>query len=119
MAIRALARDREAALAMLAEPTDSINAVYTTGGYATYLITAGFTANYYYGIRRFPRAPITLLGANGKPHNPFTFQYVNSNCNTLIGTTSTSPNSAFPRGPIGSSTCDQVHNLGEVWSSAL
>jgi len=104
---------------MLSEPTDPINGVYTTGGYATYLITAGFTANYYYGIRRFPRAPITFLGPNGKPHNPFTFQYVNSNCNTLIGTTSSGPNSAFPRGPVGSSTCDQVHNLGEVWSSAL
>jgi hypothetical protein len=104
---------------MLSEPTDPIDGIYTTGGYATYLITAGFTANYYYGIRRFPRAPITMLGPNGKPHNPYTFQYVNSNCNTLIGTTSSGPNSAYPRGPIGSSTCDQVHNLGEIWSSAL
>ena len=56
-----------------------------------------------------------------KPHNPLTFQYANANCNTLIGTTTSSPppNSAFPRGPIGSATCDQVHNLGEIWSSAL
>ncbi|MFN6962129.1 MAG: M36 family metallopeptidase, partial [Pyrinomonadaceae bacterium] len=106
--------------AMLAEPTDPINGIYTTGGYATYLISAGFTGNYYYGIRRFPRAPITFLGGpDNKPHNPFTFRYVNADCNTLIGTTSTNPNSAFPRGPIGSSTCDQVHNLGEIWSSAL
>jgi hypothetical protein len=106
---------------MLAEPSDPINAVYTTGGYATYLIAAGFTANYYYGIRRFPRAPITFLGANGKPHNPFTFRYLNADCNTLIGTTTSSPppNSAFPRGPIGVSQCDQVHNAGEVWSSLL
>jgi len=104
---------------MLAEPTDPIDGVYTTGGYATYLISAGFTANYYYGIRRFPRAPISFVGPNGKPHNPFTFQYVNSNCAALIGTTSTNPNSAYPRGPVGSATCDQVHNLGEIWSSAL
>ena len=104
---------------MLSEPTDPINGVYTTGGYATYLIAAGFTGNYYYGIRRFPRAPITFVGANGKPHNPFTFKYVNADCNTNIGTTSTNPNSAFPRGPIGVSTCDQVHNLGEIWSSML
>ena len=104
---------------MLAEPSDPINGIYTTGGYATYLIAAGFTGNYYYGIRRFPRAPITFVGANGKPHNPFTFKYVNNDCNTLIGTTSTNPNSAFPRGPIGVSTCDQVHNLGEIWSSML
>jgi hypothetical protein len=107
------------AYTMLAEPTDPINGIYTTGGYATYLIDIGFTANYYYGIRRFPRAPITFLGPNGKPHNPFTFQYINSNCNTLIGTTSSGPNSAFPRGPVGSSTCDQVHNIGEIWSSML
>ncbi len=105
--------------ALLAEPSDPINGIYTTGGYATYLVSAGFTGNYYYGIRRFPRAPITLLGANGKPHNPYTFQYINANCNTLIGTTASGPNSAFPRGPIGSSTCDQIHNIGEIWSSML
>lgn len=111
--------------AMLADPSDStppdFNKIYTTGGYATYLIAAGFTGNYYYGIRRFPRAPITFLGANGKPHNPYTFRYVNSDCNTLIGTTTSSPppNSAFPRGPVGVTQCDQVHNLGEIWSSAL
>ena len=82
------------------------------------------TSNYYYGIRRFPRAPITYLGANGKPYNPFTFKYVNADCDTNIGTTATGPNSAFPRNPVvstssGSQACDQVHNLGEVWSSAL
>ena len=104
---------------MLAEPTDPINGIYTTGGYATFLIAAGFTGNYYYGIRRFPRAPITFLGTNGRPHNPFTFQYINSNCNTLIGTTTSGPNSAFPRGPIGAAQCDQVHNIGEIWSSML
>jgi hypothetical protein len=108
---------------MLAEapPVDPINSIHTTGGYATFLIAAGFTGNYYYGIRRFPRAPITFLGANGKPHNPYTFRYVNSDCNTLIGTTTSNPppNSAFPRGPIGVAQCDQVHNLGEIWSSAL
>ena len=100
---------------MLSEASDPINGVYTTGGYATYLIAAGFTGNYYYGIRRFPRAPITFLGANGRPHNPFTFRYLNTGCATLTdGSTS-----AFPRGPIGVSQCDQVHNAGEIWSSAL
>ncbi len=101
--------------AMLSEPTDPINGIYTTGGYATYLIAAGFTGNYYYGIRRFPRAPITFLGANGRPHNPFTFRYINVGCASLLdGSTS-----AFPRGPIGAAQCDQVHNIGEVWSSML
>ncbi|MBK7393221.1 MAG: M36 family metallopeptidase [Chloracidobacterium sp.] len=102
--------------AMLSEPTDPVNGIYTTGGYATFLISAGFTGNYYYGIRRFPRAPITFLGPNGKPHNPFTFRYINADCNTLIGTTTSNPppNSAFPRGPVGVTTCDQVHNIGEI-----
>ena len=29
---------------MLAEPTDPINSIHTTGGYATFLVSAGFTA---------------------------------------------------------------------------
>jgi len=108
--------------AMLSEASDPIDSIYTTGGYATYLLTAGFTANYYYGIRRFPRAPIAFVGPNGKPHNPFTFRYINTGCDTLIGTTTSNPppNSAYPRGPIGGvNACSQVHNAGEIWSSAL
>ena len=107
------------ALALLSEPADDLCGVYPVGGYVTYLITPGFTANHYYGIRRFPTARINCAGSNGRPHNPLTFGYINSNCNTLIGTTATNPNSAFPRGPIGSAACDQVHNLGEIWSSTL
>ena len=99
---------------MLAEPTDPINGIYTTGGYSTLLATSTFTSNYYYGIRRFPKAVIAFTGANGNPHNPLTFRHLNSNCNTTINT-----DGAFPRGPFGSSTCDQVHNAGEIWSSAL
>jgi subtilisin-like proprotein convertase family protein len=107
---------------LLSEPTDPINGIYTTGGYATYLATAGFTGNYYYGIRRFPKAVLAFTGGPmNKPHNPYTFRYVNADCNTLIGTTTSNPppNSAYPRGPFGVTTCDQVHNLGEVWSTAL
>ena len=105
--------------AMLAEPTDPVNGIYTLGGYSTYLAASGYVTNYYSGIRRFPKAVIAFTGPNGKPHNALTFRYLNSDCNTLIGTTSTSPNSAFPRGPFGVSQCDQVHNAGEIWSSAL
>src|SRR5690606_28909117 len=100
--------------AMLAEPTDPINSIYTTGGYATYLASAGFTGNYYYGIRRYPKAVMAFTGGPGNlPHNPLTFGNLNSgNCGTF--------QSAFPRGPVGSTTdCDQVHNAGEIWSSAL
>jgi hypothetical protein len=102
--------------AMLSEPTDPINGIYTAGGYDTYLISAGFTNNFYYGIRRYPKAVIGFTGgANNKPHNAFTFSYANSDCNTKLNNT----NFAFARGPVGVSTCDQVHNLGEIWSSTL
>ncbi|MBP7415153.1 MAG: M36 family metallopeptidase [Pyrinomonadaceae bacterium] len=109
---------------MLAEPSDPINGVYTTGGYATFQL-GGMTSSYYHGIRRFPRAPITFTGGpNNLPHNPFTFKHVNANCDTTLGTTATAVSSAFPRNPVistnsGTQACDQVHNLGEVWSSAL
>ncbi len=106
---------------LLSEPTDPINGIYTTGGYATYLLTSATdTSNYYYGIRRFPKAVMAFTGGpNNLPHNPLTFKHANSNCATTIGTTTTAVSSAYPRGPVGSATCDQVHNLGEIWSSAL
>ena len=39
----------------------------------THRLTSSYVSNYYYGIRRFPYAVKTTLGANGKPHNPVTF----------------------------------------------
>src|SRR5690606_3067051 len=62
----------------------------------------------------FPKAVMAFTGGPGNlPHNPLTFGNLNSgNCGTF--------QSAFPRGPVGSTTdCDQVHNAGESWSSAL
>ena len=41
--------------------------VYTTGGWVTNQLNVGYVDNYYYGIRRFPYAVKTTLGANGKP----------------------------------------------------
>ena len=100
---------------LLAEPSDPVNGVYSAGGYVTLNITAPtpFNANYYYGIRRFPKAVISFTGGpNNRPHNPLTFAHLNAgNCATF--------NSAFSRGPVGSSTCDQIHNAGEIWSSLL
>lgn len=107
------------ALALLAEPADDTCGTYAVGGYSTLLLAIGFEASSYYGIRRFPFARRGCLGPNGRPHSPLTFGYVNADCNSRIGTTSSNPNSAYPRGPIGSMTCDQVHNLGEIWAAAL
>lgn len=107
--------------AMLSEPTDPINGIYTTGGYATHLL-GGFNANYYYGIRRWPKAVIAFTGGPGNlPHNPFTFKHLNTGCDTTLGTTTTAVSSAFPRSPViaTAGSCDQVHNAGEIWSSAL
>lgn len=101
--------------ALLSEPTDPINGIYTTGGYDTYL-SAGSSNNYYYGIRRYPKSPMAFTGgANNRPHNAYTFSYINADC----GARMTNANFAFGRGPFGSSTCDQVHNIGEIWSTAL
>ena len=106
------------ALALLSEPTDDPLGTYTVSGYLTTQLTPGFES-YYYGIRRLPVALRASLGPNGLPYNPLTFRYLNSDCNTLIGTTTSNPNSAFPRGPLGSTTCDQIHNIGEIWSNIL
>lgn len=105
---------------MLSEPTHPIDGIYTVGGYATLQLATQGTTNYYYGIRRFPKVLISAVGPNGKPHNPLTFRHLNSNCNDEIGTpTSIGTISAYPRGVVGAATCDQVHNAGEIWSSAL
>ncbi|HVE57182.1 MAG TPA: M36 family metallopeptidase, partial [Pyrinomonadaceae bacterium] len=110
-------------LALLSEPTDDALGTYTTGGYATYQL-GGMESNYYYGIRRFPTAIKAAVGPNGLPHNPLTFKHANGNCDTTLGTTTTAVSSAFPRNPVistssGVQACDQVHNLGEIWSVTL
>jgi subtilisin-like proprotein convertase family protein len=102
------------ARSLLSSADEDVNGIYTTGGYSTLDITAPtpYTANYYSGIRRFPYAVKTNLGANGKPHNPLTFADIDAGKINLT-------DGAFPRGPIGSSTAHAVHNIGEVWCMAL
>lgn len=108
------------AFALLSEPTDDRLGTHALAGYVSYLLFPGYEANNYYGLRRFPVAIWASRGPNGLPHNPLTFRYINADCGTLIGTGTTNPNSAYPRGPLGSaSPCDQIHNIGEVWAVAL
>ncbi len=99
---------------LLSEPTDPIMGIYTTGSYATYGAQSGtFFNNYYYGIRRFPKAVIAFTGGpNNRPHNCMTFADTDSSQINIS-------DCAYPRGPFGSATADAVHNLGEIWSSAL
>ena len=95
--------------AMLSEPTDPINGIYPSGGYATY--SSVLPDNYYYGVRRFPKAVMAFTGGpNNRPHNPLTFADIDSTKMNLN-------DGAFPPQFIGSA--DQVHAAGEVWSTML
>lgn len=98
-------------LAMLSQPNDPLDGVYATSTYSTYRVGGSFLNNGYYGIRRFPTAIKTAVGGpNGRPHNPLTFADVDS---TQIDLS----DGAFSARFIGNA--DQVHNIGEVWCSAL
>jgi hypothetical protein len=104
---------------LLAEASDPVKGIYTTGAYVT---SIGFadrssTGNTYYGIRRYPYDVMADTGGvNNKPHNAFTFAYLNSDCNSKMNNT----NFAFARNPVfGGPTCDEVHNIGEIWATML
>ncbi len=113
---------------LLAEPTDDPNGIVGLGGYSLFQAGGAMTSNYYYGIRRFPTALISVTGGPNRPgcnngpcpHNPLTFKHINSDCATTLGTSTNAVTSAFPRNAFfGSSTCSQVHAAGEIWKSAL
>lgn len=101
---------------LLSEPTDPVNGAYALSGYALF---QGFgvvgNASYYYGIRRFPKAVMAFTGGpSNRPHNPMTFADIDATrANTTDGAF------AAMAGPHISTTADQVHAAGEVWSSAL
>ena len=96
---------------MLSEPTDPIDGIYTIGAYDTYLYSSVGFNNYYYGIRRFPKAVMSAVGGPlNRPHNPLTFQDIDATKSDL------SDGAFNPRFNV---TADQVHAIGEVWSSAL
>ncbi len=102
------------ARALLATPDEDVNGIYPAGAYATLQLDVLGTDNYYYGIRRFPYAVKTTVGANGRPHNPLTFADIDpGQLNTGDG--------AFPETPLNFSFngATEVHNIGEVWCMAL
>ncbi|MBL8182362.1 MAG: M36 family metallopeptidase [Blastocatellia bacterium] len=99
------------AKALLSDPNEPLEGIFTIGGYLTNQAFNGYNTNYYYGIRRFPLA-VRSYRFEDRPHNPLTFADVDqTQLNVNDG--------AFGRGPFGSTTADQVHNLGEIWSSML
>ncbi len=98
------------AIALMTEPTDPIQGIYTTGAYATFNVFGLGSTNSYYGIRRMPYAVMSFTGGpQNRPHDSRTAGDVNIGCSLADG--------AFP--PSFTGTCDQVHNTGEVWVSML
>ena len=68
--------------------------------------------NYYYGIRRFPRAVISSVGGpSGRPHNPLTLADIDVLQIDLS-------DGAYPPACMAT-PAHQVHALGEVWCAAL
>ncbi len=94
------------ALCLLSEPTDDVDAVYATGGYASYrLVGLDFTENYYFGIRRYPYT-------TDMTKNPLTFQDIDP--------THASAHLGVPISPLfGGTDPSEVHNQGEVWCMTL
>lgn len=102
--------------ALLSASDDPATGIYAIAGYTTHLFFSNFSNNYYYGIRRYPKAILSYTGGiNNKPHNALTFSFANTSCNPRLSETEF----AFPRGPVGNTTCDQIHNLGEIWAVTL
>ena len=94
------------ALSFLAQPGDDPAGVYAMSGYATLDgVGNAFTDNYYFGIRRYPYS-------TDMTKSPLTFADINPNLFSVDG--------AIPRNPIfGSSSANEVHNVGEIWCAAL
>ncbi len=100
------------ALAMLSHPDDPLDGIYTVAAYsmARFLLPPSISPNNYYGIRRFPTARMSSVGANGKPHNPLTFADLDITQFDLS-------DGAFA--PRFNNTPDQLHNQGEIWCNML
>lgn len=102
------------ARALLATADEDVNAVYSFGSWVTFRIGGtSYTNNYYAGIRRFPYAVMAAVGGPGnRPHNPLTFADVDATQFHI-------DDGAFPPSRIFGANVDEVHNLGEVWATAL
>lgn len=93
------------ALALLSQASDNPGGCYAVGGYVSHLF-GGLPQSYYFGIRRYPYS-------TDMTKNPLTFGHISQQVY----------DGSIPRNPIMTSTQQQspaeVHNLGEVWCSAL
>jgi len=99
---------------LLSNPATPALSNNTTGDWATYLLTATYTFNYYYGIRRFPYALKAFTGGpNNRSHNPVTFADIDAaQANLSDGAYAGNP-VFVPNGAT------EVHNAGDVWCQIL
>lgn len=93
-------------LSLTAEDGDARDGIYAMSGFVTLDgLGVPFIDNYYFGIRRYPYT--TDLN-----RNPLTYGDIDAD------TFDVDP--MIPRNPVfGSSSLGQVHNVGEVWCTAL
>ena len=91
------------ALALLSQPSDSLNGNYAFGAYVAQQFL-GLEENYYYGIRRYPYS----TNFSTSPH---TFRDIDP--------TQADTHASVPVSPVLSSLASEVHNQGEIWCAAL
>ncbi len=93
------------ALALLSSANDDVNGCYAFGAYAAHLMS-GLPQSYYFGTRRYPYS-------TDMTKNPLTLSQV----------AQTSVDMSIPRSSIFTTNAQlnpsEVHNIGEVWCSAL
>jgi hypothetical protein len=96
---------------LLATASEDVNGIFASGGYVTFQFSTIGSANYYYGIRRFPYVVKTNVGGPlGRPHNPLTYADIDPAKLDLS-------DGAFSPRFVG--TANEVHNIGEVWCMML
>jgi hypothetical protein len=98
-------------MAMLLDPAIDPNAPIASGGWLTFGLDPGYDDNYYFGIRRYPYSTDFSV-------NPLTFADIDP---STYGVDAPAP----PRSPVSflnpesSGSANEVHNMGEIWCSAL
>lgn len=91
--------------------------VYPMGGWITYDMECRLHDNYFYGIRRFPYSTNLLI-------NPLTFAHADPRsyhyASAPDGYYASPDRSLYPESPLcNGASGGSVHNLGEIWASAL
>ena len=101
------------ARSLLSTADEDPTGIYASGGWVTYQLAAGYTDNYYYGIRRFPYASHQHGRAERQAAQPADLRRHRRDRR------STPPTARFRATRSFADTAFEVHNIGEVWAMAL